>query len=330
MTIEETDANAFHWLVDMLESVEVGLVILDLDFRVQAWNGFMEHYSGLSASKIRDQNLFDAFPDIPRAWLTRKVDSVAMLNTRAFTSWEQRPYVFKFRNTRPITDIEEFMFQNLTISPLSGTDGQVEKICLMVYDVTDIATSRRALEKANDQLEKLSMTDRLTGLLNRGSWENLVDAEFERYRRYGQPTCLVMFDIDHFKPVNDTHGHLAGDEVIKHTADITRASLRQSDIPGRYGGEEFGIVLPETDAAGARVICERLREIIANSTVESGTASIQYTVSIGIAPLTPEPDNYMQWLQQADDALYRGKEGGRNRVVVFGENQAGLTPRSSE
>ena len=191
MTIDETDATSFHWLVDMLESVEVGLVIIDLDFRVQAWNGFMEHHSGISASKIREQVLFDVFPDIPRAWLTRKVDSVAMLNTRAFTSWEQRPYLFKFRNTQPITDTEEFMFQNLTISPLSGTNGQVEKVCLMVYDVTDIATSKRALEKANEQLEKLSMTDRLTGLLNRGTWENLIDAEYERNRRYGHPTVSV-------------------------------------------------------------------------------------------------------------------------------------------
>jgi PAS domain-containing protein len=155
MTMNETDANSFHWLMDMLESVEVGLVIIGLDFRVQAWNGFMEHHSGISASKIREQVLFDAFPDIPKAWLTRKVDSVAMLNTRAFTSWEQRPYLFKFRNTRPITDTEEFMFQNLTISPLSGTDGQVEKICLMVYDVTDIARTKKALEKANEQLENL-------------------------------------------------------------------------------------------------------------------------------------------------------------------------------
>ena len=319
MATTESEANSFHWLVDMLESVEVGLVIIDLDFRVQAWNGFMEHHSGISGSKIQDQSLFDCFPDIPRAWLTRKVDSVAMLNTRAFTSWEQRPYLFRFRSTRPITDTEEFMYQNLTISPLSGTDGQVEKVCLMVYDVTDIATGKRALEKANKQLEKLSMTDKLTGLLNRGTWESLIDAEYERYRRYGQPTCLVMFDIDHFKPVNDTYGHLAGDEVIKFTADVMRASLRQSDMPGRYGGEEFGIILPETDAEGARIICERIRQTIASSTVETSAAPIQYTVSIGIAPLTAEPENYMLWLQQADEALYAGKEGGRNRVVVFGE-----------
>ncbi|MGO1693850.1 MAG: diguanylate cyclase [Marinobacter sp.] len=300
----------------MLESVEVGLVVLDLDFRVQAWNGFMENHSGITASKIRNRVLFELFPDIPEAWLTRKVDAVALLNTRAFTSWEQRPYLFQFRNTRPITGTEDYMFQNLTISPLTGSTGQVEKVCLMVYDVTDIATGKRALERANEQLAKLSMTDRLTGLLNRGTWENLVDAEFERFRRYGQATSLVMFDIDFFKKVNDNHGHLAGDEVIKHTADTAKSNLRQSDSIGRYGGEEFGIVLPETDAEGARIICERIRESIEQSVVQTSAAPVRYTVSVGIAQLTDKPKNHMKWMQQADEALYAAKKSGRNCVVV--------------
>ncbi|OJS99887.1 GGDEF domain-containing protein [Marinobacter nauticus] len=316
MAFQNPEAGAFHWLVDMLESVEVGLVVLDLDFRVQAWNGFMEHHSGITGSHIQNKVLFDVFPDIPQAWLTRKVDAVAMLNTRAFTSWEQRPYLFKFRNTRPITGTEEYMFQNLTISPLTSTTGEVDKICLLIYDVTEFASSKRALERANEQLAKLSMTDRLTGLLNRGTWENLVDAEYERYRRYGQATSLVMFDIDHFKPVNDNYGHLAGDEVIRHTAKVTRNSIRQSDSAGRYGGEEFGIILPETDAENARLICERIRESIEKSTMETSAGNITYTISMGIAQLTDEPENYMQWMQKADEALYAAKESGRNRVVV--------------
>lgn len=317
MAFQNSEAEAFHWLVDMLESVEVGLVVLDLEFRVQAWNGFMENHSGITASQIRDQVLFEAFPDIPIAWLSRKVDAVAMLNTRAFTSWEQRPYLFQFRNTRPITGTEEYMFQNLTISPLTNTNGEVNKVCLLIYDVTEFASSKRALERANEQLAKLSMTDRLTGLLNRGTWENLVDAEYERYRRYGQATSLVMFDIDNFKPVNDTYGHLAGDEVIRDTAQITRNSIRQSDSAGRYGGEEFGIILPETDAENARIICERIRDAIEKSIVTTSAGDeIRYTVSMGIAQLTGQPENHMQWMQKADEALYAAKENGRNQVIV--------------
>ena len=114
MAMNELEANAYHWMVDMLESIEVGLVVLDLDLRVQTWNGFMENHSGITATQIHNKVIFDVFPDIPKAWLTRKVDAVAMLNIRTFISWEQRPYLFRFRNTRPITGIEEYMFQNLT------------------------------------------------------------------------------------------------------------------------------------------------------------------------------------------------------------------------
>jgi len=317
MAIDKAETQPYHWLVDMLESVEVGLVVLDLEFRVQVWNGFMENHSGITASKIHNRVLFDLFPDIPKAWLTRKVDAVALLNTRAFTSWEQRPYLFRFRNTRPITGTEDYMFQNLTISPLSGSTGEVEKICLMVYDVTDIASGKRALEQANKQLARLSMTDRLTGLLNRGAWENLVGAEFERYRRYSQATSLVMFDIDFFKKVNDNYGHMTGDEVIKHTAATAKSNLRQSDSIGRYGGEEFGIILPETDAEGSRIICERIRQSIEHSVVKTTTAPIRYTISIGIAQLSGSAKSYTKWMQQADEALYAAKKSGRNRVVVF-------------
>src|SRR5690554_2593350 len=317
MAINELEAQSFHWLVDMLESVEVGLVVLDLDFKVQAWNGFMENHSGITASKIRNQSIFEIFPDIPQAWLTRKVDAVALLNTRAFISWEQRPYLFRFRSTRPITGTEAYMFQNLTISPLAGSTGQVEKICIMVYDVTDIATGKRALERANEQLAKLSMTDRLTGLLNRGTWENLVDAEFERFRRYGHITSLVMFDIDFFKKVNDNHGHLAGDEAIKHAARTAKEGLRSSDSIGRYGGEELGLTLPETDAEGARIIRERIRESIEQTIVQTSVAPINYTISVGISQLTGSVENHMSWMQQADEALYTAKKSGRNCVVVF-------------
>ncbi|SFR77272.1 diguanylate cyclase (GGDEF) domain-containing protein [Marinobacter daqiaonensis] len=318
MADDNTPENSgYHALATLLESIEVGLVVIDLDYRVKVWNGFMENHSGMTANRIQNQSLFEAFPDLPKTWLTRKVQSVVTLNTRTFTSWEQRPYLFRFRNTRPVTGTEEFMFQNLTISPLTGTGGQVEQVCLMIYDVTDVASGRRALEHANEQLERLSSTDRLTGLLNRGTWENLLDAEFERYRRYGHNTVLVMFDIDHFKQVNDTYGHLIGDEVIREVARITREALRQADRPGRYGGEEFGIILPETDIDGALVICERIRETLATTVIHTDDGDIRCTVSMGLVQLTDEPENYMQWLQQADDALYQAKEGGRNRSVAI-------------
>lgn len=316
MAVNESDMLEFHWLMDMLETVEVGLIVMDADYRVLVWNGFMENHSGITASRIKEKNLFEYFPDLPERWLKRKVESVRMLNTRAFTTWEQRPYLFHFRNTRPITGTAPYMYQNLTISPLSGADGTVRLVCLMIYDVTDFAASRQALERANDQLTQLSETDRLTGLLNRGTWENLLEAEYERCRRYGNESVLVMFDIDHFKSVNDTYGHVAGDEVIRKTSAILQASLRHADLAGRYGGEEFGIILPETSVEGATAMCERIRSTIEQTPVDTQDASIRYTISMGIAPIHEGIKAPVQWIEASDSALYAAKEGGRNQVRI--------------
>ncbi|MDX1266100.1 MAG: diguanylate cyclase, partial [Oceanisphaera sp.] len=285
MSLDKLDAHAFHFLVDMLESVEIGLVVLDLDFQIQLWNGFMENHSGLTSTAVRDKNLFALFPDLPQTWLRRKVDTVVTLKTRAFTAWELRPYLFRFGTTRPVTGTEPVMYQNLTISPLAEPDGSVKRVCLMIYDVTDVASSRLALEQANKQLARLSITDKLTGLLNRGAWENLLDSEFSRYQRYGHPSSLVLIDIDNFKLINDRYGHPAGDEVIRHLAATIRAILRSTDQAGRYGGEEFGIILPETDAEGAVVIAERLRQAIETAVVTTQNIEIRYTISSGIATL---------------------------------------------
>ncbi|TBW56621.1 diguanylate cyclase [Marinobacter halodurans] len=316
MTVNQDDMLEFHWLMDMLETVEVGLIVLDSEFRVHVWNGFMENHSGVTASRIKERDLFAFFPDLPETWLRRKVKSVRMLKTRAFTTWEQRPYLFHFRNTRPITGTAPYMYQNLTISPLTSTDGEVRMVCLMVYDVTDVAAGNMALEQANEQLLRLSETDRLTGLLNRGTWENLLKADYERCRRYGSDSVLVMFDIDHFKAVNDTHGHVAGDDVIRRTSEVLLSNLRHADLAGRYGGEEFAIVLPETTVSGAVAMCERIRKVIAATPVDTGTAQINYTISLGVAPMSKDIETPTQWIERADAALYQAKEGGRNQTCV--------------
>jgi diguanylate cyclase (GGDEF)-like protein/PAS domain S-box-containing protein len=311
------EIREFHWLVDMLETIEVGLVVLDRQYRVHAWNGFMENHSGLTGTRVRERNLFELFPDLPTQWLKRKIDTVLQLNTRTFSSWEQRPYLFRFPNCRPITGTESFMYQNVTICPLASADGSRGHVCILIYDATETAASRRGLERANAQLEKLSQTDRLTGLLNRGAWENLLIGEFERYRRYQHECAVVMFDIDHFKPVNDTYGHQVGDDVIRHTSQTLRNNLRQTDLGGRYGGEEFGVILPETDERGAGVFCERVREQIANAVVETHGEKIRYTISLGVALLDRSMPDYLHWLEAADKALYEAKENGRNQVRFF-------------
>jgi diguanylate cyclase len=179
-----------------------------------------------------------------------------------------------------------------------------------------IATYRlsRRVREQNRMLAALSRTDGLSGLLNRIAWEQFVYLEMARLRRSRQPASLLMLDIDHFKAINDQHGHPAGDEVIRAVAEILSRTLRTSDVAGRYGGEEFGVVLPDTDGQGAAVIAERIRRRIEGATMGRETV-LQCTVSIGIAQARPDSEDAGDWIARADRALYEAKRQGRNRVV---------------
>lgn len=189
---------------------------------------------------------------------------------------------------------------------------------LVVYPMVVGITTYRLARRVHDQnqlLSELSRTDGLTRLLNRRHWEEAAAAQFNRCRSSGYRASVAMLDIDHFKSINDRYGHPAGDEVIRAVASVLRDSLRQHDIPGRYGGEEFSIVLPDTGADGAEVIAERVRrKIEATPLSRSG---IRATVSIGIAQLDPRDADYSAWIARADRALYAAKGRGRNRSVRF-------------
>jgi len=317
MTSSQIDIREFHWLMDMLQTIDVGLVVLDREHNIKVWNSFMESHSGMTPLQTKDKNMFDLFSELPKDWLTHKTNSVFMLKNRSFMTWEQRPYLFKFKNYRPITGTEPFMYQNVTISPLVSTDGIVNHIAILIYDVTDIASNRKALEFANIELEKISRTDKLTQLNNRGYWEECLSQEFSRFKRYNTTCSVVMLDIDHFKLVNDTHGHQAGDEVIRQVSGILSKNLRTTDIAGRYGGEEFGVILGNTDSESSIIFCERVREEIAALEVIYDEKSIKFTISLGISQAVEGTDTYMQWLEQADQSLYVCKENGRNQTNTF-------------
>jgi two-component system, cell cycle response regulator len=168
----------------------------------------------------------------------------------------------------------------------------------------------------NARLAALAQTDPLTALLNRRALTERLISELDRERRYGHSVAVLMLDLDHFKTVNDTRGHLVGDDVLKDTAEILRAAVRSADFVARYGGEEFVVVLPETSLEGAVIFAERLRERIANTAFRGGPGvALSLSVSIGVA-LFPGPRiaSVDDLLAAADAALYRAKADGRNRV----------------
>ncbi|MFT7386853.1 MAG: diguanylate cyclase [Candidatus Endobugula sp.] len=309
--------NDFRWIMDVIQTIDVGLVLLDKDYKVCLWNSFMQNHSSTSAEEVIGYSLFDLFPEIDEKWFRRKVQSVYVLKNSAFTTWEQRPYLFRFDNYRPITGKAEFMYQNSTFIPIQGLDGSTDSICVIIYDVTEQAVNNIEFEKVNTKLEYISRTDGLTSLLNRKTWEDSLEHEFARESRYHENCSLIMFDIDHFKNVNDNYGHPAGDEVIRQTADIVRQSIRKTDIAGRYGGEEYVILLPHTSIDSAYVLGERIRKKIAAKPAFYEGEVINYTVSLGIASFHESLKNPTHWIDVADKALYESKESGRNNTHIY-------------
>ncbi len=167
------------------------------------------------------------------------------------------------------------------------------------------------------KLEHLSVTDHLTGLYNRRHLMELLQREFDRSVRYSSKLSIIMVDIDHFKHFNDRYGHLTGDMVLVKVAEELRNNLRKHDIIGRYGGEEFVIILPETDVRGAMTVAERYRKRISEKNFGSDKTPLRVTISLGVAGYPEHPiKDIDDLLRLADTALYKAKREGRNRVAA--------------
>ncbi len=180
-----------------------------------------------------------------------------------------------------------------------------------------VAHAERLLDlfhRRERELIRLASTDPLTGLANRRAFFDTLEIEVARSRRYARPLALLMIDVDGLRAVNDTRGHPAGDKLLAALAAILREGVREVDLPARYGGDEFAVLLPETTLDGAAIAAERLRVAVAGASFDDGLA---LTLSLGVAatpPLDPEGENLVA---QADAALYRAKNSGGNRVALI-------------
>ena len=194
-------------------------------------------------------------------------------------------------------------------------EGKRNGVVVVFQDITQ----RKRMEV---ELNRLATTDTLTGIANRRHFMAQFAIELERVRRYKNHASVLMLDLDHFKLVNDRYGHATGDAVLRHFSELTQQYLRKVDLFGRLGGEEFGILLPDTDNAGAYEFAERLRKHVAASPCVTATESITFTVSIGITACDHGEFTADHILAQADQALYQAKSDGRNRTVILAASKA--------
>ena len=206
-------------------------------------------------------------------------------------------------------DGEEFWIDT-NIVPLRDDHGRVTHFATIGRDLT-------ATKRLQQELLLMASTDPLTGLLNRRRFLEQAESDFQRSQRYQHELAVVMLDIDHFKAINDSHGHFAGDQVLIAMSRATENLLRNTDILGRWGGEEFVILMPETPLAGAAILAERLREELARLAVDTTGGALRFTISAGVAARGGTDAGITDILQRADSALYAAKHHGRNRIQVL-------------
>src|SRR3954447_2832384 len=304
----------------LVDRMNVGVLTVAADATVLQWNRFLHAHTRLAPEDVVGKNLYERFSELPRDWLERKLRSVFLLKNFAFTSWRQRPYLFRFDDHRPLTGGTEPMRQDCAFIPLVQ-DGDVRAVSIVIVDATDTYESEARLDQTLATLAAQSERDSLTGVYNRRKLGEVLDLEIKRAHRYNLSLSAMILDIDHFKRVNDTYGHLIGDEAIRHAAERSVRTLRDTDFVARYGGEEFVALLPGVALSGAVIAAERLREAPAKPFALSTGATLALTISVGISSLRRDTADAKTLLGEADQALYASKEGGRNRVTSFKPQQ---------
>lgn len=283
---------------------EDAVIIVDSDLNVVLFNKEAESAFGYSFEEIKGKPSNMLVPEHTRTENEKIVKD--FLNEGTYRlRLNDKGYVLKGMRK----DGEEFHTQT-TVMRL-----EAEGKTYVAFNVRDITEDK----KTEEELLKLASTDPLTGALNRREFTALAEREAKRSRRYSRPLSIMMFDLDHFKVLNDTYGHAAGDKALQRFTTICCNALRNIDIFGRWGGEEFVALLPETSAENAAVIAERLRKVVSETEIDFKGEKIRFTVSIGISQFKANEHSLEGPLGRADAAVYDAKKAGRNNIAIYQE-----------
>ena len=308
------------WLNAILTNItDYALIGLDASGCVRGWNDSIGRVTGFSAAEVTGQpyTMFSA-PDA-----TTAAGLLDRLHEADRNGWSME------EGTRRRADGSHFWGSAL-LAPLPDRDAAVPlhdaeglkdaAYCLIIRDITDKREATQARQRA-------VFSDFLTGIGNRRAFFEQAELELKRCERVPRPTTLVMFDLDHFKSINDSHGHAGGDAVLCHFAGVLTAAFREVDIVARTGGEEFAVLMPSTDVDGALAGAERVRALVAAQPATIDGVAVPYTVSAGIAGLDDAAGGLDPLMKRADQALYRAKHGGRNRIRSWSADPDAPNPR---
>jgi diguanylate cyclase (GGDEF)-like protein/PAS domain S-box-containing protein len=295
-------------MADALSSTSAAVILAGARGTIEVMNEACAHMLGLSSEGAYEGSLEDLFPmeDEPRV----RADLFTAVHAQREWAGEVRVQA----------DSGERVDCLVTISPVRRANGRTDGLVLTLRDVSDRVAMEEALRAANRRLAEQASRDTLTGLYNRGYFHEVLERELARAVRYGDVLSVVMVDLDHFKEVNDVYGHAAGDLVLCAVAEMLRPGLRDGDVLGRYGGDEFCVLLPNTPAAAAQVVAERLCASVAGRGYGPGEES-KILLSAGIATsehlAAGEGELSDAILRLADRALYVSKRRGGNVVTIW-------------
>ena len=289
------------------EGANTGMCLVDLQGRLLQVNAKMSAIFGYRREELEGTSVKDlALPE-------DQAVSAAFIGEAIHGGGDSATFEKRYRHRQG-----HVIHGQVASSLVRDPQGQPRYFISQVQDITQrkqaeaaLARSMADLEAANRELDRLATTDMLTGIANRRSFEQAVASEIARAARYGEPLALLMFDLDHFKAINDVHGHLVGDQVLIELTRLVRAHLRAADMLARWGGEEFVVLLAHCRLDEARQLAEKLRLLIANHPFDT-VGSV--TSSFGVTEYRP-PESADAWLGRVDEALYGAKTAGRNKVV---------------
>ena len=288
---------------DLVDSVNSIILRWDAEGRIVFMNPYGLRFFGYEADELSGKNLVGTI--VPERESISNRDLKTLIH-----DIRQDPDRFRSNENENITRDGRLVWVYWTNRAITDAEGRIVEILSVGNDIS----GRRHMEA---ELRRLATTDPLTGAFNRRRFFQKARQEFLRHQRYGHPFAVLLMDMDHFKKINDAHGHPAGDAVLKTFVDTCQRVFRVTDIFGRTGGEEFSAVLPETEVGDAALVAERLRDRVMNCRVDAGTGNepICCTVSIGLTGLYEDDVTLESMIRRADKALYKAKRAGRNRVL---------------